>query len=391
MSETPNHGYKTPARGTTNWHLALNENFENIDQAVEIRDTEANKGEYEPKEGAKYEATDSGAIYHGNGTSWVLADRQVHSFQSDVAAVNSFNNEVNVYAMEGDTLDERVVNALDRLDTSGTIKIPRPPGGGEWDWTSQVDINASDFQGVTLDIARGTVINCDVSGWVMTVTGDPSARNRTQLQTFEIDGTDAEFEFRGNQSLRKSNGGVHGFVRSDDVPHVSIHTCTRGFNNGDGDATPIVIRNVKHFTEGWKLSGDHRDCNRGVDFVPASVTRGSGTDSFVDGRAVNLSVASDDFGVRLRGNHRGNVFDNCHFFPKSRGAVGLVLDGIVSGTTFLGPRFDDTVDVPNDVGIRTDPDFDEWFGKPIFIGPQFNRISTEVDQHSPDHEITIIE
>jgi len=57
---------------------------------VEIRGPEADKGEYEPKEGAKYEATDSGAVYYGNGTSWVLADRTVGSLESDSFATGEY-------------------------------------------------------------------------------------------------------------------------------------------------------------------------------------------------------------------------------------------------------------------------------------------------------------
>jgi len=83
MTETPNHGYNRPAEGTTNWHIPLNENFDRLDSDVEIRDTEANKGEYEPKVDHKYEATDSGAVYHGNGDTWVLTDRKVSTLSAE--------------------------------------------------------------------------------------------------------------------------------------------------------------------------------------------------------------------------------------------------------------------------------------------------------------------
>lgn len=82
MTDTPNHSYNKPEKGKTDWHVDLNENFASIDADVEIRDTEANKGNYDPKEGAKYEATDSGAVYYGNGDTWVLADREVGTLQA---------------------------------------------------------------------------------------------------------------------------------------------------------------------------------------------------------------------------------------------------------------------------------------------------------------------
>lgn len=83
MTETPNHTYNTPEQGTEDWHVPLNENFDTLDTDVEIRDTEANRSDYEPTAGAKYEATDSGAVYHGDGTDWVLTDRTVGSLDAD--------------------------------------------------------------------------------------------------------------------------------------------------------------------------------------------------------------------------------------------------------------------------------------------------------------------
>lgn len=67
-----NNRYNTPDEGTLDWHIPLNENFEKLDRDVEIRDAEANLGEYTPTIGAKFLATDSGAIYTSDGSSWNL-------------------------------------------------------------------------------------------------------------------------------------------------------------------------------------------------------------------------------------------------------------------------------------------------------------------------------
>lgn len=67
---TDNHSYNTPSEGTTNWDVPLNENFQNLDVDVEIRDTDDNKSSYQPKAGAKYHATDTGAVYLGDGSAW---------------------------------------------------------------------------------------------------------------------------------------------------------------------------------------------------------------------------------------------------------------------------------------------------------------------------------
>ncbi|MDB2282662.1 hypothetical protein PM030_12345 [Halorubrum ezzemoulense] len=79
MKQTPNHNYNTPDEGEENWHIPLNENFDQIDSDIEIRGKEENKSDYEPEVGTKYEATDSGAVYYGNGDEWVLTDRSVDS------------------------------------------------------------------------------------------------------------------------------------------------------------------------------------------------------------------------------------------------------------------------------------------------------------------------
>lgn len=67
---TRNHGYETPQAGTTEWHIPLNRNFEQLDTDIEVRDAESKRGDYEPKSGAKFFATDTGAVYIGDGSNW---------------------------------------------------------------------------------------------------------------------------------------------------------------------------------------------------------------------------------------------------------------------------------------------------------------------------------
>ena len=67
---TDNHQYETPAEGSLNWDEPLNRNFERIDTDVEIRDTDASRGNYVAKTGAKFLATDTGNVYIGDGGAW---------------------------------------------------------------------------------------------------------------------------------------------------------------------------------------------------------------------------------------------------------------------------------------------------------------------------------
>lgn len=68
---TENHGYNQPQQGSNDWHAPLNENFAFIDTDIEIRDQETARSDYVPKNGAKFFSTDTGAIYVGDGSSWV--------------------------------------------------------------------------------------------------------------------------------------------------------------------------------------------------------------------------------------------------------------------------------------------------------------------------------
>ncbi len=82
MTKTNNHRYSMPEKGTRDWHVPLNENFNQIDKDVPIRDVDANKGNYQPRSGAKFEAIDAGAVYYGDGSDWIPADRLVNSLET---------------------------------------------------------------------------------------------------------------------------------------------------------------------------------------------------------------------------------------------------------------------------------------------------------------------
>ncbi len=70
MGQTPNHGYNVPEEGAEDWHEPLNENFERHDTDIEIRGPEAALEDYEPKDGAKFLAIDTGRMYIGDGDLW---------------------------------------------------------------------------------------------------------------------------------------------------------------------------------------------------------------------------------------------------------------------------------------------------------------------------------
>lgn len=67
---TENHEYNHPAKGTTDWHIPLNDNFAQFDTDIELRDQRSNRSNYTPKAGAKFVATDTEEVFVGDGSSW---------------------------------------------------------------------------------------------------------------------------------------------------------------------------------------------------------------------------------------------------------------------------------------------------------------------------------
>lgn len=72
MGETPNHQYNVPEPGTQSWHEALNENFEDFDTDIEVRDAgePTEHDELEPTDGATYVDTDTGIVWEADGSDW---------------------------------------------------------------------------------------------------------------------------------------------------------------------------------------------------------------------------------------------------------------------------------------------------------------------------------
>ena len=97
--------YNTPQKGTEDWHQPLNENFEALSIDVEIRDTDANRSDHEPTDGAKYLAVDTGDVYLGDGSEW----QSIGTISTDgesggsVGADGIESGRTNVGAMVGGT------------------------------------------------------------------------------------------------------------------------------------------------------------------------------------------------------------------------------------------------------------------------------------------------
>ncbi|EMA26540.1 hypothetical protein [Haloarcula argentinensis] len=114
--ETPNHSYQRPDRGTKDWHIPLNENFSRIDTEVEIKDTAENLEQYQPKEGAKFLATDSRRTYIGNGEEWL----EFGSVAGRARSVSLGENAKRATVMSDGTFIAQPGQLQDVIDTAST-------------------------------------------------------------------------------------------------------------------------------------------------------------------------------------------------------------------------------------------------------------------------------
>lgn len=106
--------YTTPNEGTLDWHIPLNENFSQLDRDVELRDTEANVDQYDPVAGAKFFATDSGAIYSGDGSDWQLVGYAGRAVGGDIGHYVNYADGI---------VDEPVNDFL--FDESESLEVTR--------------------------------------------------------------------------------------------------------------------------------------------------------------------------------------------------------------------------------------------------------------------------
>lgn len=151
--------YNTPAKGAVDWHSPLNENFAQLDQDVEIRDVEANRSNYEPKSGAKFFATDSGATYTGDGTGWNLVGYVTRAGGGDLGHYVNYadglqDEEINRFFFEPD--ENLEVTRLsfpmkgvssETIDANATLSVYE----GSTDGNLLVELDGNDFTTATSD------------------------------------------------------------------------------------------------------------------------------------------------------------------------------------------------------------------------------------------------
>lgn len=137
MPKTPNHNYNVPNRGDQNWHQPLNDNIKQHDTDIEIRDQAHTMSDYEPKDGAKFLATDTGNVFVGDGAEWNLLNT---STSASPLPQNVPESTVHGYAemkdsggnqIRGNTHFDGRTNLIKVLRFNHNIRIPIDTQKGE--------------------------------------------------------------------------------------------------------------------------------------------------------------------------------------------------------------------------------------------------------------------
>lgn len=121
---TQNHELNVPPEGYDDWDDPLNDNFSEVDRLMPVRDKDANKSEYDPKHNAKFEATDTGDIYFGDGSSWnyyATLDTGYDDEAAQDAIGAAFDGTVS-YDDANNTLSVALGNALG-TDANGNVAV----------------------------------------------------------------------------------------------------------------------------------------------------------------------------------------------------------------------------------------------------------------------------
>jgi hypothetical protein len=266
---TPNHALNRPDKGAKDWHVPLNENFATIDAGIEVRDFAENRTEYTPTEGSKFLATDTGAVYIGDGSRWTQTGSISGSPGSVTAAPGEVQSVINEYSTDEqwgpkpmrtvtliagttyETTDTLTLKSGIRLDCNGALIRP------------QGDFN-------TLELGRDTVVQeprinvADVDEYtsacitVTPTTGNIGTPNPARIADCHLyndtwSGVGIQFKADSNPiAMQRANGIIDNFDRGVEFRAEGTGTGSQdGWCNGNrfdgainGSRIPVYLNAV---------------------------------------------------------------------------------------------------------------------------------------------------
>lgn len=113
---TTNHGLQLWAAGELDWEHR--DDMQHIERTLTIRDFDANLSNYTPYDGARFEATDTGAIYLGDGSNWdAITPKPTQDHIDDTT------NPHSVTASQADALPLSGGSLTGDLDVGGILSV----------------------------------------------------------------------------------------------------------------------------------------------------------------------------------------------------------------------------------------------------------------------------
>ena len=363
---TENHGYNTPSKGTQNWDVPLNSNFERLDTDVEVRAPESDRSQYEPKDGSKFFATDTGATYVGSGSEWLRVPSSGLVPTYDEVRTRLVEGDAYVARFPGGDLGTKVRNALDELPRGKrTLRITPRPDGQPWRWDADVTIEAQEEGGAEFLVGDNVRIEYTGSGWPLTVE-----------DTYLVDD-----RFRLVGGRWRATGDADGWLRLRSCTQSFVSPSKVDFRTSSGDAVGISLENHNYWTELNVIEGTYKVDN-GIDTVPASEipdASSTATGSFQGTTIRDVQInnfGEDGFGIRLRGNVRYSSLRRPNVFPNGENSAALVLgteDAL--GATIQSLQAETSASVGGTVAVRTTADYEPYMA-PMFVGGQVEDSAT---------------
>lgn len=381
---TRNHNLNTPSRGTAEWDVPMNENFEMLDSKVEIRDTESNLDAYEPKLGAKFFATDTESVFVGDGTGWSKVDSAGRNPRFDSIDSSRVNNVVDARNLDGADLGEQVENALAIVEgTGGRIRVTAPDDGQSLEWATDVVVDPTKYRGLDLDVDSNVVVEYTGSGVPLTLSPESTgyASDDTKVR---IDGG----------IWRHAGTDPDGWLRIIDTYGTQVTPTTVQFESSSGDAFGVSIENHENWSESTYVGHCRIEADVCIDTKPASVTGGSGTESHHETYIENVDTRGTKIGIRMRGNWDFSAIHRTTMKAGAAGWTGLFIDTKFSrGCTIISPKFEDNGGRADTTGINCGEVY--WkqgsFYAPLILNPHFEAVDTEYGDGQDDGNLISME
>jgi hypothetical protein len=262
MSETPNHGYDVPDKGTQNWHEPLNGNFEALEVDVELRDAGSpGANGYSPAAGAKYLDTQNGLIYLADGNTWTQEFDLTGGGGGGSTSLSG-----------GDGIDPDSIGDGDTVSVAWGDATDLAPGGSvdqlSGSLTSQT---LTDIEGDNLSIDNGT-LNASGSG------GSTSLSGGEGIDPGSITDGDTLSVAWGDASGLNSNGIANDFTVANDLNALGRVDQLSGSVTGGQTLTDIAGNNLSIDTNGT---------------LNASGGSGGGISSLSGGEGINPGTIGD--------------------------------------------------------------------------------------------------